>query len=53
MSTLHPVGFTKDQVAFLRHLFNEVGYGYFEEECTDLEDIIKKSEKDYNENDKY
>ena len=53
MSDLHPVRFTKDQVEFLRHLFNESGYDYFEEECTDLEATIKKSEEGCNENDKH
>ena len=44
MSDVHSVRFTKDQVAFMRHFINEVGYDYFEEECADLIDTIKKAE---------
>lgn len=44
--SIHLVRFTKNQVAFLRHLFNETGFDYFEEECLDLVDTIKKAEKD-------
>ena len=43
--SIHSVRLSRDNVAFLRHLFNECGFDYFEEECIALEAIIKKAEK--------
>jgi len=41
---LHPVRLTKRQVRFIENMMDHC-WDYFEEDCTDLDDTIKQSEK--------
>ena len=41
---LHPVRFTKKQIAFIKHMIHEKAYEYWEEECGDILSTIEKED---------
>lgn len=39
---IHPVRFTRKQIAFIEHMINEKGIEFWKEECLDLVSTIEK-----------